>query len=53
MSGIINFYVFQKGQTPLILAALHGKSEIVDFLLKAGAKIDIQQKVSIVQLAFD
>ena len=53
MSGVINFYIFQKGQTPLILASLHGKSEIVNFLLKAGAKIDIQQKVAMVQSAFD
>ena len=43
----------QDGSTALRWACYKGNSECVDLLLKAGAKTDIQEEVSIVQSAFD
>ena len=50
---LMNFYILQDGNTALIWACYNGNSECVDLLLKAGAKTDIQEEVSIVQSAFD
>ena len=47
------FCILQRGETSLNLACYWGKSETVSLLLKAGAKTDIQEKVAIVQSAFD
>jgi ankyrin repeat protein len=47
------FCILQGGETALIWACYHGKSEIVSLLLKAGARTDIQEKVAIAQSAFD
>ena len=47
------FCILQRGETPLNLACFEGESETVGLLLKAGAKTDIQEKVAIVQSAFD
>ena len=47
------FCILQRGETALRLASYFGKSETVSLLLKAGAKTDIQEKVAIVQSAFD
>ena len=35
----------QNGYTALILAAWYGHDGIVDLLVKAGAKLDVQNKV--------
>ena len=34
-------YLLFKGQTPLHLAAIGGKTEVVDHLLKAGASLSV------------
>ena len=47
------FYILQRGETALNLACFNGQLETVSLLLKAGAKTDIQEKVAIVQSAFD
>jgi ankyrin repeat protein len=47
------FCVLQKGETALIWACYKRKSEIVNLLLKAGARTDIQEEVAIAQSAFD
>ena len=50
---INEFCILQRGETALILASYYKKLETVSLLLKAGAKTDIQEKVAIVQSAFD
>ena len=47
------FCILQAGETALIWACINRESETVSLLLKAGAKIDIQEEVAIVQSAFD
>ena len=47
------FCILQRGETALNLACYKGKSEIINLLLKAGARTDIQEKVAIAQSAFD
>ena len=37
----------QVGDSPLILAAWNGKTEVVSLLVKAGAALDLQNKVNI------
>ena len=46
------FFILQDGKTALILACFWEKSEIVNLLLKAGARTDIQEQVAIVHKQF-
>ena len=47
------FCILQRGETALILACINGESKTISLLLKAGARIDIQEEVAIAQSAFD
>ena len=47
------FCILQTGETALTWACYEGYSEIVNLLLKAGARTDIQEEVAIAQSAFD
>ena len=38
--------ITQSGNSPLILAARSGKTEVVSLLVKAGAALDLQNKVN-------
>ena len=38
--------ITQSGESPLILAAKNGETEIVSLLVKAGAALDLQSKVN-------
>ena len=38
--------ISQSGDSPLILAARWGKTEVVSLLVKAGAALDLQNKVN-------
>ena len=38
--------VTQDGDSPLMLAALNGKTEVVSLLVKAGAALDLQNLVN-------
>ena len=40
------FVVTQSGESPLILAARNGRTEVVSLLVKAGAALDLQNKVN-------
>ena len=40
-------FIIQGGRTALAWAAYKGHEEIVDVLLKAGAKLDVQDKVRV------
>ena len=46
------FCILQDGKTALILACFWEKSEIVNLLLKAGARTDIQEQVAIAHRQF-
>ena len=39
-------FIIQGGMTAMAVAASRGHKQVVDLLLKAGAKIDIQNKVT-------
>ena len=39
--------ITQWGDTPLILAAGNGRTEVVPLLVKAGAALDLQNKVNL------
>ncbi len=39
------FFILQSGETPLIKASWHKELDTVCLLLKAGAKVDLQEKV--------
>ena len=45
------FCILQDWETALILACYWEKSEIINLLLKAGARTDLQEKVAIAQSA--
>ena len=38
--------ITQRGESPLMLAAGSGKTEVVSLLVKAGAALDLQNKVN-------
>ena len=38
--------IIQDGESPLILAARSGETELVSLLVKAGAALDLQNKVN-------
>ena len=38
--------ITQSGESPLILAAGNGSTEVVSLLVKAGAALDLQNKVN-------
>ena len=38
--------ITQRGESPLTLAAGSGKTEVVSLLVKAGAALDLQNKVN-------
>ena len=38
--------ITQRGESPLILAARSGKTEVVSLLVKAGAALDLQDQVN-------
>ena len=38
--------ITQDGESPLILAARSGETEVVSLLVKAGAALDLQNKVN-------
>ena len=45
VSCYIQSVVTQDGDFPLMLAALNGKTGVVSLLVKAGAALDMQNKV--------
>ena len=38
--------IIQRGDSPLILTARNGETEVVSLLVKAGAALDLQNKVN-------
>ena len=38
--------ITQKGDSPLMVAASHGETEVVSLLVEAGAPLDLQNKVN-------
>ena len=38
--------ITQSGESPLMVAARNGKTEVVSLLMKAGAALDLQDKVN-------
>ena len=38
--------IAQRGESPLTLAARNGETEVVSLLVKAGAALDLQNKVN-------
>ena len=45
-SAMIMFALLQDGRSSLMLASQNGHHEVVKVLLSAGAKVDLQDKVS-------
>ena len=39
-------FIIQDGESPLILAARSGRTEVVSLLVEAGAALDLQNKVN-------
>ena len=45
---LLQFLLFQKGNTALHIASLAGQDEVVESLVQIGAKVNVQSQVGIV-----